>query len=1014
MADELGKLVVKIGADFSELESSLNSLQSKVGPALSKVTGAMEEAGKGLTAGLTAPIVGIGTIALKSAIDFETAFAGIRMSLDATEPEFGKIEAGIRNMAQEMPVSAESIAKVAASAAELGVSSQDLLQFTETAVKLGQVTNMSAEEAATGLKQLTNALDLPVSAAAHLADELVYLGSKGAGTQQQILEMSLRLSGAGKAIGMSVDEIMGWAAAAGSVGLEAQAGGAAISTMFVQVANAVKGLEPSKKELNELAVATKGVEDAAHSMETSQRGVRNASEAVADAQRSLRNAHEGVTTALKGVRDANEGVVTAQRSLRDASEAVTTAQRGVRNAQEGVADAQRQSRLAAQTLSEAYTNLARAQRDQRQASLDSRRETLSVAEAMQGLKEVQAQAGAGSLELKDAQLALRTAEVEAAKTTGKSSLEREQATLRVQQAQQRLQQVMSQGPRYNLELQNAQLRLEEAQNRVGQAAEQEGDKLYNANKQVAAGIVGVNDARKNERNAAEGVGDANKNLRNSYEGVQAAQKGLRDSIEQVQQSQKDLRNAYEGVDSAQRNVRNSQEGVKDAQYTAASAAKDYAEKQQTLADVTDKVKGKLKEYADVAGMSQQAFADLFKSNPSAAMQAVFEGLNKVSKEGGDVVSVLEKMGITSARERDAVLRLAGAGDVLTKALKDSANASGAVDKAFEIKRQTAAAQFDIAKNRIQEAMITLGAALLPIFIEVLDMIQPIIKIIQTLATAFASLPRPVQMVIVALLIALAAIGPLLILFGLLATSVIAVIVVMPILAAIFGALVVPVGLVIIALVAFGLALYALNKYGSDAAAAVIAAMHTVITFFSTEWPKVKDAISGPFKSILESAKGGFGIKDALIGAFNSMVNTIKSIIMGLVSWVSNQLHQIAADAKKILDLANPKNLPHTVGHALGIPGAASGMPNVPRDMLLFVHQGEAIIPRAEADAMRASKAEGGGAGGGGIGGGGNRGLTVAITGPIKVVNNGRRQDAKGAIGNLGYGISNQLQRRGVW
>ena len=53
--------------------------------------------------GLTLPIVALGTYAVKAAIDYESAFAGVRKTVDATEEEFQEFSDGIIAMSKELP-----------------------------------------------------------------------------------------------------------------------------------------------------------------------------------------------------------------------------------------------------------------------------------------------------------------------------------------------------------------------------------------------------------------------------------------------------------------------------------------------------------------------------------------------------------------------------------------------------------------------------------------------------------------------------------------------------------------------------------------------------------------------------------------------------------------------------------------------------------------------------------------------------------------------------------------------
>ncbi|MCW0998349.1 phage tail tape measure protein, partial [Streptococcus anginosus] len=79
---------------------------------------------------VTAPIVAGAGIALKAAIDYESAFAGVKKTVDGTPQQFEKLSASIRNMAKEMPASATEIASVAEAAGQLGVPIGSIEVFT--------------------------------------------------------------------------------------------------------------------------------------------------------------------------------------------------------------------------------------------------------------------------------------------------------------------------------------------------------------------------------------------------------------------------------------------------------------------------------------------------------------------------------------------------------------------------------------------------------------------------------------------------------------------------------------------------------------------------------------------------------------------------------------------------------------------------------------------------------------------------------------------------------------------
>ncbi|TAN64771.1 phage tail tape measure protein [Paraclostridium sordellii 8483] len=210
----------------------------------------MTQLGKTLTANVTAPIVGLAGAATKSAVDFESAFAGVKKTVDASSEDMKKLEAGIRDMAKEMPTAATEIAGVAEAAGQLGIEVPNILGFTKTMVMLGDSTNMSAEEAATSLARLANITGMSQGDFDKLGSTIVALGNNMATTESEITAMGLRLAAAGSQVGMTEPQIMSFAAALSSVGIEAEAGGSAFSKVMISMQLAT---EKGGKKLEQFA-----------------------------------------------------------------------------------------------------------------------------------------------------------------------------------------------------------------------------------------------------------------------------------------------------------------------------------------------------------------------------------------------------------------------------------------------------------------------------------------------------------------------------------------------------------------------------------------------------------------------------------------------------------------------------------------------------------------------------------------------------------------------------------------
>lgn len=217
-----------------------------------KVVGAAAAA---ITAAAGAVVAGVAKIGM----DFESAFAGVEKTVSGTPAQLKAIEDGLRDLAGVMPTAAEELAAIAENAGQLGIQTDNVLEFTETMAMMAETTNLSAEEAATGFAKFANITGMQQAYFDNLGSSVVALGNNLATTEADITEMAMRIAAAGSQIGMTEAEIMGVAAALSSVGLEAEAGGTAISRVMVDMQLAVETGSDSLKDF--AAVAGMSVEE---------------------------------------------------------------------------------------------------------------------------------------------------------------------------------------------------------------------------------------------------------------------------------------------------------------------------------------------------------------------------------------------------------------------------------------------------------------------------------------------------------------------------------------------------------------------------------------------------------------------------------------------------------------------------------------------------------------------------------------------------------------------------------
>lgn len=178
--------------------------------------------------------------AASAAIEFESAVTGVYKTVDGTEEQLAEISGDIKEMSLVIPSSTTEIAGVAESAGQLGIATENITDFTEVMINLGESTNLSSEQAASSLAKFSNITNMSADNYENLGSAIVALGNNFATTEADIVEMATRMASAGTLAGMSESDILGLSAAMSSVGIEAEAGGSAMSKLMTDIQVAVE------------------------------------------------------------------------------------------------------------------------------------------------------------------------------------------------------------------------------------------------------------------------------------------------------------------------------------------------------------------------------------------------------------------------------------------------------------------------------------------------------------------------------------------------------------------------------------------------------------------------------------------------------------------------------------------------------------------------------------------------------------------------------------------------------
>lgn len=229
----LGSLYATLGIDTADWDKSL----SKIDRNLRSMGNQFEQFGIRATAMVSLPLGAFFKNSLDRFREFETAFAGIKKTVEVPagideKSFFGALERQIRDLSKTMPQSAAQLSLIGEMAGQLGVKSQDLVPFIKTMAQLGDTTNLSSDQAAIAMAKFTNIIGYPRDEVQKLGDSLVALGNSTATFESDILMMSTDMASAGKNAGLAGQEIFALAATMSSLGENAEAGSTSMSKLL--------------------------------------------------------------------------------------------------------------------------------------------------------------------------------------------------------------------------------------------------------------------------------------------------------------------------------------------------------------------------------------------------------------------------------------------------------------------------------------------------------------------------------------------------------------------------------------------------------------------------------------------------------------------------------------------------------------------------------------------------------------------------------------------------------------
>lgn len=242
----LSSINLRFFANIAPLVSGLNKAERAMDRAGKK----MQAVGKNLTMKVTAPIVGIGAVAVNTFQNFELQMAKVKAVSGATGEEFKALEADAKRLGASTVFSASQVAELQTEFAKLGFTAPDILKVTEATLALAQATDSDLARAAEVAGSTLRAFGLDTSETTRVTDVMAKSFSTSGLDMEKFAESMKYVAPISKAAGVSLEETTAMLGLLSNAGVSGSQAGTSLRRIIQDLGD---GSEPLTEKLKKLS-----------------------------------------------------------------------------------------------------------------------------------------------------------------------------------------------------------------------------------------------------------------------------------------------------------------------------------------------------------------------------------------------------------------------------------------------------------------------------------------------------------------------------------------------------------------------------------------------------------------------------------------------------------------------------------------------------------------------------------------------------------------------------------------
>ena len=183
---------------------------------------------------------------------FETAFTSVERAMQLVGSSTKDVRDQFILLSETTPVAFEDIARIGTLGAQMGITAQGIIGFTETVAKFSAITGISAETVAQQFGKIAELANVDPTQFENLGSAVAFAGVNAVATEAEILNLTQSIAAVSSQAGITAPEIVGIATALASVGIQAEQSRGVFTRVFADIDRAAQGGGKSLQALSEV------------------------------------------------------------------------------------------------------------------------------------------------------------------------------------------------------------------------------------------------------------------------------------------------------------------------------------------------------------------------------------------------------------------------------------------------------------------------------------------------------------------------------------------------------------------------------------------------------------------------------------------------------------------------------------------------------------------------------------------------------------------------------------------